>query len=103
MFFFGGGKCPNLGVVNVRILGVVNVLLANDSQSSHSALFFPHKLHIKAPQTVLLPPGETVDQGGDLVGGPRRLRHLLFNQAEGRALVRYFNGESLVKYVPGNM
>ena len=30
---FGGGKCPNLGVVNVRILGVVNVLLANDSQS----------------------------------------------------------------------
>ena len=34
MFFFGGGKCPNLGVVNVRILGVVNVLLANDSQSS---------------------------------------------------------------------
>ena len=33
MFFFGGGKCPNLGVVNVRILGVVNVLLANDSQS----------------------------------------------------------------------
>ena len=34
MFFFGGGKCPNLGVVNVRILGVVNVLLANDSQSN---------------------------------------------------------------------
>ena len=33
MFFFGGGKCPNLGVVNVRILGVVNVLLANDLQS----------------------------------------------------------------------
>ena len=33
MFFWGGGKCPNLGVVNVRILGVVNVLLANDSQS----------------------------------------------------------------------
>ena len=31
--FFGGGKCLNLGVVNVRILGVVNVLLANDSQS----------------------------------------------------------------------
>ena len=30
---FGGGKCPNLRVVNVRILGVVNVLLANDSQS----------------------------------------------------------------------
>ena len=30
---FGGGKCPNLGVVNVRILGVVNFLLANDSQS----------------------------------------------------------------------
>ena len=30
---FGGGKCPNLGVGNVRILGVVNVLLANDSQS----------------------------------------------------------------------
>ena len=34
MFFLGGGKCPNLGVVNVRILGVVNVLLANDSQSN---------------------------------------------------------------------
>ena len=33
MFFFGGGKCPILGVVNVRILGVINVLLANDSQS----------------------------------------------------------------------
>ena len=28
--FFGGGKCPNLGVVNVRILGVVNVRLANN-------------------------------------------------------------------------
>ena len=27
---FGGGKCPNLGVVNVRILGVVNVCLANN-------------------------------------------------------------------------
>ena len=34
MFVFGGGKCPNLGVVSVRILGVVNVLLANDSQSA---------------------------------------------------------------------
>ena len=34
MFFLGGGKCPNLGVVNVRILGVVNVLLVNDSQTS---------------------------------------------------------------------
>ena len=30
MFVFGGGKCPNLGVVNVRILGVVNVRLANN-------------------------------------------------------------------------
>ena len=30
MVFFGGGKCPNLGVVNVRILGVVNVCLANN-------------------------------------------------------------------------
>ena len=30
MFFFGGGKCPNLGVVNVRILGVGNVRLANN-------------------------------------------------------------------------
>ena len=30
MFFFGGGKCLNLGVVNVRILGVVNVRLANN-------------------------------------------------------------------------
>ena len=30
IFFFGGGKCPNLGVVNVRILGVVNVRLANN-------------------------------------------------------------------------
>ena len=27
---FGGGKCSNLGVANVRILGVVNVRLAND-------------------------------------------------------------------------
>ena len=36
MFFFGGGKCPNLGVGNVRISGVVNVLLANDSQSFFS-------------------------------------------------------------------
>ena len=27
---FGGGKCPNLGVVNDRILGVVNVRLANN-------------------------------------------------------------------------
>ena len=35
MFFLGGGKCPNLGVGNVGILGVVNVLLANDSQSCH--------------------------------------------------------------------
>ena len=34
MFFLGGGKCLNLKVVNVRILGVVNVLLANDSKSS---------------------------------------------------------------------
>ena len=34
MFYFGGGKCTNLGVVNVRVLGVVNVLLANDSQSN---------------------------------------------------------------------
>ena len=40
MFFFGGGKCPNLGVVNVRILGVVNVLLANDSQSQNCQIFF---------------------------------------------------------------
>ena len=31
---FGGGKCPNLGVANVRILGVANVVLANDTQSS---------------------------------------------------------------------
>ena len=30
MFFFGGGKCPNLGVVNVRFLGVVNDPLANN-------------------------------------------------------------------------
>ena len=30
VFFWGGGKCPNLGVVNVRILGVVNVRLANN-------------------------------------------------------------------------
>ena len=30
MFFLGGGKYPNLGVVNVRILGVVNVRLANN-------------------------------------------------------------------------
>ena len=63
----------------------------------------PHKLHIEAPQTVLPPPGETVDQGGDLVGGPRRLRHLLFNQAEGRSLVRYINAEPLVQFVLGNL
>ena len=56
----------------------------------------------KVPQTVLPPPGETVDQGGDLVGGPRRLRHLLFNQAEGRSLVRYFNGEPVVQCVLGD-
>ena len=37
MFFFGGGKCPNLGVGNVRILGVGNVLLANDSQSNYDS------------------------------------------------------------------
>merc|ERR1712012_445042 len=30
MFFFGGGNCLNSGVVNVRILGVVNVRLANN-------------------------------------------------------------------------
>ena len=30
MFFLGGGKCPNLGVGNVQILGVVNVRLANN-------------------------------------------------------------------------
>ena len=30
VFFGGGGKCPNLGVVNVRILGVGNVRLANN-------------------------------------------------------------------------
>ena len=35
MFFFGGGKCPNLGVVNVRILGVVNVRLANNLTPPH--------------------------------------------------------------------
>ena len=29
VFFWGVGKCPNLGGVNVRILGVVNVRLAN--------------------------------------------------------------------------
>ena len=37
MFVFGGGKCPNLGVVNVRILGVVNVRLANNlTPTKHS-------------------------------------------------------------------
>ena len=30
VFLGVGGKCPNLGVVNVRILGVVNVRLANN-------------------------------------------------------------------------
>ena len=65
--------------------------------------FSPHKLPLKVPQTVLPPPGETVDQGGDLVGGPRRLRHLLFNQAEGRSLVRYINAEPLVQFVLGNL
>ena len=37
---FGGGKCPNLGVVNVRILGVVNVRLANN--------LTPNNRHLKA-------------------------------------------------------
>ena len=35
VFFWGGGKCPNLGVVNVRILGVVNVRLANNLTLSY--------------------------------------------------------------------
>ena len=56
MFFFGGGKCPNLGVVNVRILGVVNVLLANDSQSAEcitvSGFFF--SFHILGSGYLLL-------------------------------------------------
>ena len=47
MFVFGGGKCPNLGVVNVRILGVVNVLLANDSQSTQRPIDQEHT-HKKA-------------------------------------------------------
>ena len=42
MFFLGGGKCPNLGVVNVRILGVVNVCLANNLTPSQKQYFsFP--------------------------------------------------------------
>ena len=36
MFFWGGGKCPNWGVVNVRILGVVNVRLANNLTPAHT-------------------------------------------------------------------
>ena len=36
--FFGGGKCPNLGVVNVRILGVVNVRLANNLTPKNAPL-----------------------------------------------------------------
>ena len=36
--FFGGGKCPNLGVVNVRISGVVNVRLANNLTPSKGVL-----------------------------------------------------------------
>ena len=39
---FGGGKCPNLGVVNVRILGVVNVRLANNlTPFCLTHMFFP--------------------------------------------------------------
>ena len=45
---FGVGKCPNLGGVNVQILGVVNVLLANDSQSFlHENTFLPHYNHFE--------------------------------------------------------
>ena len=40
MFFFGGGKCPNLVVGNVRILGVVNVRLANNLTPSISGGIF---------------------------------------------------------------
>ena len=49
MFFFGGGKCPNLGVVNVRILGGVNVLLANDSQSLEQPPLGPLRHHPSPP------------------------------------------------------
>ena len=48
LFFLGGGKCPNLGVVNVRILGVVNVLLANDSQSFCCILFLKSSIFFAA-------------------------------------------------------
>ena len=40
--FFWGGKCPNLGVVNVQILGVVNVRLANNlTPFCLTHMFFP--------------------------------------------------------------
>ena len=45
--FFGGGKYPNLGVVNVRILGVVNVRLANNL--TPSSFKFQDHLIIIAP------------------------------------------------------
>ena len=53
-FFFGGGKCPNLGVVNVRILGVVNVRLANNLTPRnlpcfHNSQFRTHVQSIQQP------------------------------------------------------
>ena len=52
MFFLGGGKCPNLGVVDVRILGVVNVLLANDSQSKSLVSLLLAKTQRQKPRVV---------------------------------------------------
>ena len=49
----GGGSCPPgkctfFGVVNVRILGVVNVLLANDSQSLIGQKYHQNKMDFDA-------------------------------------------------------
>ena len=41
---FGGGKCPNLGQANVRILGVVNVRLANDLPPLYSQQHLSHEI-----------------------------------------------------------
>ena len=43
MFVFGGGKCPNLGVVNVQILGVINVLTIKKEYKSVNDLALKSK------------------------------------------------------------
>ena len=41
MFGFWGWECPNLGVVNVRILGVANVRLANNLTPIRATYLLP--------------------------------------------------------------